>query len=284
MKKSDGDFQKWLAENNLTTRDVKRLIHSVRNYQATKAGIYHHDFDGKMIRIGVVSDTHFGNKWTDKQFLADVMRKFKSDGVEAVYHIGDITDGPWQRHNNVVEQYAHGLKAQVEDFAKDFPDIGKKTYIITGNHDDWYYRMGAGDVGEEVALRRSDIKYLGRSEALIKFGGIEMLMSHPEGGSAYAYSYKPQKFVEALFKMQEKIPEIILQGHYHKLFQMHFGGTDFFSTGTTCRQTPFMRGKSLAADVGAWELDIHRDSHKRLTKVSSTLLPYQGNKHEQVVK
>jgi predicted phosphodiesterase len=278
------EFENWLSRNGLTKKDVKRLVHSVRNYQARRAGVFHHDFDGKRIRIGVISDTHFGNKWTDKAFLHDVMQRFKVEGVEAVYHVGDVTDGPWQRHNNVLEQYAHGYEAQTKDFIKDFPDIGKRTYLITGNHDDWYYKMGSGDVGARIQESRKDITNLGRNEALVKLGGVEILLSHPDRGSAYAYSYHPQKFVESMFKMQEPVPDIILQGHYHKIFQMHFGGTAFFSTGTTCRQTPWMRGKNISADLGAWMLDIYRDSHKRLTKIVSVLLPYKGDRHSPVIE
>jgi hypothetical protein len=145
-------------------------------------------------------------------------------------------------------------------------------------------KQDGGNVGRAIEERRKDCHFLGDEEATIKFGNIEMMLSHPDDGNAYAYSYKSQKFIESLFKMGEKIPEIIAQGHYHKIFYMNFGGTNFYQTGTTCRQTPWMRGKKIAADMGAWELDIYRDSKGGLAKLTSTLLPYIGDKHNKVVK
>lgn len=270
----------FLKNNNVSEKELRRMINSIRQYQVRKIQPTVHDFSGKHIRIGVLGDTHFGNRWADKDFLNSIMDHFKNVGVEAVYHTGDLTDGPWQRHNNILEQYAHGIEAQVDDFVKDFPDIGKKTYLITGNHDDWYIKMGAGNPGKLAAAQRSDLVYLGQSEGLVRMGQVNMLLHHPDKGSAYAYSYNPQKFVEAMFKMEERVPDIILQGHYHKLFQMHFGGVAYFNTGTIERQTPFMRGKNVAADMGAWVLDIYRDSHKRLKSITSTILPYKGERHK----
>jgi len=45
-----------------------------------------------------------------------------------------------------------------------------------------------------------------------------------------------------------------------------------------------MRGKKIAADMGAWELDIYRNSKGDLTKLSPTLLPYHGEKHKPFFK
>jgi len=84
--------------------------------------------------------------------------------------------------------------------------------------------------------------------------------------------------------MGEKMPDIILQGHYHKLFQMHFGGVAYVCTGTTCRQTPWMRGHKISADMGAYILDIHTKNKAGLVKMTSTLLPFNGNKHEACYK
>jgi len=110
------------------------------------------------------------------------------------------------------------------------------------------------------------------------------MLSHPDDGSAYAYSYKAQKFIEAMAKMGERLPEVILQGHYHKLFYMNAAGTNYYCTGTTERQTPWMRGKKIAADMGAWMIDIHRDSKGNLVKLVNTILPHTGERHGQAIR
>jgi len=281
------EFEKlgdWLKRNNFDIDDAKEFLKTLRDNKGRQYSTFKHDFSGKRIRIGVLGDTHFGNKWTDKAFLRDVMAKFKKDGVEAVYHTGDMTDGPWQRHKNVLEQYAHGFDAQVNDFVKDFPDIGKPTYLIDGNHDGWYRKGDGACVGASIAMKRSDITYLGNDEATVQFGKINMMLSHPDDGSAYAYSYKAQKMIESMAKMGEELPHIILQGHYHKAFHMYAAGTHYFCTATTERQTPWMRGKKIAADMGAWELDLHRDSRGNLVKLINTFLPHVGEKHKKAIK
>jgi len=260
------------------------MLLQIRNQRARQYSTFSHDFSGKRVRMGVLGDTHFGNKWADKQFLDDVMGHFKRESVEAVYHTGDMTDGPWQRHRNVLEQYAHGFDAQVEDFVKDFPNIGKSVYVIDGNHDGWYRKGEGGLVGKAIARMRDDVTYLGPDEAVINIGKVSMMLSHPDDATAYAYSYKAQKMIESMVKMQEPIPDIILQGHYHKAFFMSAAGTHYFCTATTCRQTPWMRGKKIAADLGAFILDIHRDSRGNLTKLMQTFLPFRGNTHKQAIK
>jgi predicted phosphodiesterase len=279
------DLLKWLAEKRIEQSEAKELLKQLQRRKDLEYSVFKHDFSGQRIRVGILGDTHFGNKWTDKKFLNDIFKSFKKESVEAIYHTGDLTDGPWQRHQNILEQYAHGIENQVNDFIKDFPSInGVTTYIIDGNHDGWYRKMGAGSPGKQISEKRSDIKYLGGDEALIKIGKIELMLSHPDDGNAYAYSYKAQRQIESMFKMEEEIPRLIAQGHYHKIFFMNFGGTNYFCTGTTCRQTPWMRGKKIAADMGAFILDIYRDQSGNLTKLTSTLLPYHGDKHSQAIK
>jgi predicted phosphodiesterase len=276
-------LEQWLRKNNFDPNEAKEMLKLIRNEKARGYSTFSHSFSGRHVKIGALGDSHFGNKWTDKTYLNDVMKHYRKEGVEAVYYTGDMTDGPWQRHKNVLEQYAHGFDNQVNDFVEDFPDTKVPVYLIDGNHDGWYRQGEGAVVGAAIAKRRDDINYLGHDEALVKMGKIEMMLSHPDDGSAYAYSYKPQKMIESMVKMGEKMPDIILQGHYHKIFQMQFAGVHYFCTGTTERQTPWMRGKKIAADMGAWVLDIYRDSHGNLTRLVSELLPYRGDTHSQTI-
>lgn len=269
----------WLKRHKIEPSDAQKRLLALRSEKDRQYAHHEHNFSGKYIRIGVVGDNHFGNKWTDKPFLNAIYQEFAKAGVEAVYNVGDLTDGPWQRHKNVLEQYAHGLEAQVTDLTKNYPEIPRtKTFVIDGNHDGWYRKENGMSVGMELARRRKDIVYLGADEATIDIGKVRVMLSHPDDGSSYAYSYKPQKFVESLYKMGEEIPNLIFQGHYHKLFYMQFGGVHFWLTGTTEHQTPWMRGKKIAADLGAWIVDIQRNKQGGLTSISSRILPYNGKR------
>ena len=277
-------LQKWLEKNNLKPDEAKKILQNIRNNRARKYTTHSHDFSGKHIKIGIVGDTHFGNKWTDKQFLNEIMNQFKRDKVEAVYHVGDLVDGPWQKHRNVLEQYVHGFDAQIKDFVNDFPDTGIRTYFILGNHDLWFMKQDGGNVGKVVDMMRGDLHYLGDEEARIKIGKVEIMLNHPDDATSYAYSYKPQKLLESMFRMGESMPDILLIGHYHKAFYMYNAGVHVCLTGTTCRQTPWMRGKKIAADMAAYEFDIYRNSRGGISKLELTLLPHVGEKHKPAIK
>ena len=278
------NIENYLKKRNISEEEAIARLKSLERNSPNITRSLNYDFSGQRIKVGVVGDTHFGNRWTDKKFLNAVFQEFKKQKVDTIWHLGDFTDGPWSRHHNVLEQYSHGIENQVQDFVDDFPNIGVDVYSIQGNHDDWYKRNGSGEVGKLIAAQRSDIKYLGMDEARIQMGKIEVMLSHPEDGSAYAYSYKPQKQLEAMFQMEEKMPNILLIGHYHKLFTMNRGGVNIILTGTTCRQTPWMRGKKIAADIGAYILDVYKHRDGNLSKLTTTLLPYYGDKHSPCVK
>lgn len=82
-----------------------------------------------------------------------------------------------------------------------------------------------------------------------------MRLFHPGGGTAYALSYHPQKWAESLSGGEK--PEIAGIGHYHKIEQLFYRNIHIFQTGTFEAQTPFMRRKKLAANLGAWILWIN---------------------------
>ncbi len=86
-------------------------------------------------------------------------------------------------------------------------------------------------------------------------GGTTLALIHPSGGTAYALSYKPQKWAESL--SGGKKPDIAGIGHFHKIEQLFYRNIHIFQTGTFESQTPFMARKGLAAMVGAWILSIN---------------------------
>jgi len=80
-------------------------------------------------------------------------------------------------------------------------------------------------------------------------------LSHPGGGTAYALSYKPQKYAESLSGGEK--PHIVGIGHYHKVEQLFYRNIHIFQVGCWEGQTPFMRRKNLAAMLGGWILWVN---------------------------
>ncbi len=110
---------------------------------------------------------------------------------------------------------------------------------------------------------RDDWKYIGYMEQHIALvhaqTGVRSVITlmHPGGGSAYAYSYKPQKIVESLAGGEK--PAVLLIGHYHKLSVNSIRNVWTLQTGTSQDQTSFMRLKAIDAHVGGLMVKLTQD-------------------------
>jgi hypothetical protein len=51
-------------------------------------------------------------------------------------------------------------------------------------------------------------------------------------------------------------PNIMAIGHYHKAEYLFYRNIHMFQAGTFCAQTPFMRGKGIAAHMGGWIISV----------------------------
>jgi hypothetical protein len=99
-----------------------------------------------------------------------------------------------------------------------------------------------------------------------------MELRHPWDGGSYAISYKPQKMIESISGGDK--PNIIGVGHYHKSLYMEYRNVHAFLTGTFQAQTPFMKGKGLAAHMGGWIVEIQVDDKGTISRIKPEFIPY----------
>lgn len=225
-------------------------------------------FDGDAwTKIGLVADTHLCCREERLDALHAQYDLFVREGVENVFHGGNIVDGYVPRINggSVFESSVDG---QAMYCAKNYPQrAGITTHFITGNdHEGWWQKEGFnfGAYLQMVCekLGRQDMKYIGHIEAdiVLTAGDFKQIMKiqHPGGGSAYARSYKGQKIVEA-FQGGEK-PAILAIGHYHVSGysfdrNVHIIGLPGFQD-----QTIFGRTKHLRYEIGGVILELKMSS------------------------
>jgi len=222
---------------------------------------HYHDVD-KIIRIGIVSDTHMGSNYFQRTFLEMAYDDFAKRGIKNVYHAGDISDGFYSnRPSSIYELYALGYDQQKADIVKHYPKRdGITTHFITGNHDATHMMNGGANIGTGVADKRPDMKYLGHEFAKIWLTDkVDMDLIHPRDGTSYAYSYKMQKRIDAM--SGGKKPKIMVTGHYHKNFDMFYRNIWSLSMASFQSQSPFMRGMGLISDVGYIILEIQVNEH-----------------------
>lgn len=252
---------------------TKQIAELSRHFQSSEIC-----FTGTTHKFGVVSDTHLGSLFADKALLNYAYEVFAEEGIKTVLHAGDLTDGMKMYRGQDFELECIGSDAQIALVVDQYPKHkGITTYFITGNHDRSFWKLSGTEIGNKIAAQRPDMVHLGHQEADIKIGEGDAVATvrliHPDGGTAYAISYKIQQYINAIPSGQK--PDILISGHYHKTEELYYRGIIAYQAGTLQLQTPFMRGKQLAAAMGFRILEV-TVAPKRVVRVTSTFFPVRS--------
>lgn len=224
---------------------------------------------GKEIKLGVVSDTHIGNKNFDKEALDYLYDYFEELGITTVLHVGDLTDGYYtNRPTSIMEQDAIGFTQQVNMVCDVYPrKANMRTFFITGNHDYTHTRNGMANVGEAVSAKRSDFIYLGHNFAKFPINDKSAIsLIHPTDGTPTSLSLRLQQIID---KNEHRVSDIILVGHYHKFVQIYYKGVYGFLVPSLERQTGFMQDNNLTSLVGGLVLTIKTDDEGYILSVTT---------------
>lgn len=238
------------------------------------------------LRFGLVSDTHWENLCACRDELESVYDFFAAEGITDVLHAGDLSDGPGNRgymgHAQEVRDDCQTARQCVRHIIETYPRrAGMTTHYISSakSHDGWelaasgfdmgrviqdgfaYTRQGPGGDDVEWVEGREDMDFLGHDDVTFTVGPegrTKIHLHHPDGGSAYAVSYQPQKWAEMLEGGAK--PHLAILGHYHKLNWIRERNIQVVSAECMCWQTPFMRRKRIAAHVGYFLLELTVDA------------------------
>lgn len=228
----------------------------------------------KVIRFGLMGDTQINSKYTQLTHLHKFYDICQSDGIDTIYHTGDIDEGEQMRPGHQYECYEQGADDHVKEIVKVYPKReGVATKFITGNHDASIIKRCGYDIGAPIASQRSDLEYLGQSSAVIELTpNCTLELRHPIDGTAYAMSYKIQKMIEAMSGGEK--PNILAVGHYHKTEYLFYRNIHAFQTGTFQAQTPWMKGKQISAHLGGWIVEVHVDEDGTITRLKQEYIPF----------
>lgn len=230
-----------------------------------------------ILKFAIIGDTQLGSKYAQISHLKSFYELCAFEGIKDVYHTGDVTDGLKMHSGHEYELYKTSADDMVRDVIDNYPRIeGITTYFITGNHDASIYKQVGYDIGNTIAEKRPDMKYLGRDCALIFLTpNCKLELRHPWDGTAYALSYKPQKIIEAM--ESDSKPNILAIGHYHKAEYLFYRNVHCLQTGCFQGQTPYTRGKGISVHMGGWIVTIHVDKNGTITRFGSEFVPYYSS-------
>jgi len=217
--------------------------------------------------------------WSDiilvaKPYHGDMLPVGK-EKINTVLNSGDICDGIRMFPGHDFELAESGADNQVNVVRERYPKKDRiTTYFIRGNHDYSFYKHGGLDIGKMISNERPDLIHLGHQEADIKIGKGDALATirlfHPDGGTSYAISYNIQKYIESIAPGQK--PDICVVGHYHKAEMLITRGVCAIQSGCTQSQSPFMRGRKIAAAMGFWIIEV-TVAPERIVSVTGTFYP-----------
>lgn len=240
-----------------------------------KENIYDVNWNGdRIIRFGVVSDSHIGSKYQQLTHLNTMYNIFEKENITDVYHAGDLTEGENMRPGHVYECFVHGADAIEQYIINNYPkrkDI--KTYFINGNHDASTIKACGHDMGVFISKQREDMIYLGMLNAKVNLTPNCVLeINHPLDGGSYALSYSTQKYIDSITSGEK--PNILIIGHHHKAMYLFYRNIHALEAGTFESQSAWMKGKRLAAHVGGWICEVHVDRNGNVNRFKSEFIPF----------
>lgn len=244
-----------------------------------------HNWDGgEKIRFALIGDTQFGSKYAQITHLHAFYDILEKEGINTVYHTGDITDGIKMRPGHEYELYVNGADEMKDDVVKNYPKRnGINTYFITGNHDASLFKHVGYDIGKNIASERKDLIYLGRDCATVNITpNCTLEMRHPWNGSAYSISYRIQKMVESMDA--DSKPKILAVGHYHKAEYIFYRNVHCLQTACFQSQTPFTRGKGISVHMGGWIIELNVDKDGTIKQFKQTYIPFYSGIQEDYKK
>jgi len=227
-------------------------------------------------RIGLVSDTHGGSRFEQLTALRDFYRHADEQRVDFFVHAGDMTQGPDAMHKDQWQGvHAHNAEEQANYVIGTYPRSARKkpTYVIGGNHDGSFFKSDGTNVVRRICERRPDMVYTGQDAAYLTVAGLRMYVVHPDGGGAYAKSYKPQKVAESV--PHERTVAMSIIGHYH--VYGHFLHQEMQVLMLPCFQSQYgwLARKGLRPEVGGVILEAWLDDDGRLARIRPELVSYR---------
>ena len=253
-----------------------------------------------VIRFCAISDTHCENKCCAWDELHAVYDRCVEEGITDIIHAGNLSDGPGDRgfkgHYQEVHSGCYKAYDCLEYLHREYPQRdGVTTHYISSStcHEGWEFKSSGLDMGwalangctyctygrendEWVSIDpRPDMHYLGMDAFTITCGperNTRIRVMHPGGGSAYAVSYKSQKWVESLQGGTK--PHLGIIGHFHKSNYFRPRDVSVLQPGCLCWQTGFMQKHNLAAEVAAWFVEMYVDAGGSVRRIKLEEMPF----------
>ena len=275
---------KELKKQNISETELPLVLRNLKSINPIKYNPKKINFPERHVKFLVFGDPHIGHM----NYRPDIMDKMTKDAkkqhCDFALNAGDTLEGMSGRDGHIFELYKIGYTAQKKYFDEEFSKfdiLGKdfKVFSIEAqdSHSGWYHnKANAGvEIGDELEKTNKHYKFIGYDEQdLILDNGLKLRLRHPGGGTAYAISYKLQRYIESISGGQK--PHAVFQGHFHKADYLFYRNIHSYDVGCLEEQSPFMKKKGTPAHLGYWIVDmkLNRNKSKLVERVNNQFVPF----------
>ena len=280
MTSEELEYANMLKDSGLTVDELKLVYKNLQTVNPQQYTTKRVKFSGDKVKFGLISDTHIGHLNYRPDILKLAIDDFRKQDVDFVVNDGDTLEGMSGREGHVYELSHVGYSNQMNYFSEEFgqfTDYGMKVYSIEAqnSHSGWYNsKANAGvDIGKELSKNCKAYDFIGYDEQdLVLDNGLKIRLRHPGGGTAYAISYKMQKYIESISGGDK--PNILTQGHFHKAEYIFYRNIHGFDAGCLQQQSPFMKKKGTPAMLGYWIISADWDKNIGIDRISPQFRPF----------
>lgn len=271
---------KELKAKRIKPGDIPLVLKNLKNINPVKYSKVRISFPEAHVKFLMFGDAHIGHI----NYRPDVMRKMikdaKRQGCEFAVNAGDTIEGMSGREGHIYELTHLGASEQLRYFETQFRQFGKMpVYSIEAqnSHGGWFKSKGnmGLNIGEELQRRSKAYKFIGYDEQDLELdNGLTIRLRHPGGGTAYAISYKMQKYVESMSGGTK--PDIVGQGHFHKANYLFYRNVHCYDVGALQEQSPWMKKTNSPSHLGYWIVDVnmHKRKNKSVERVTNQFVPF----------
>jgi hypothetical protein len=264
------EIYKEINKAKLSPHEIEKVLKNFKQINPQKYTTKKIDIPDRHIKFGVFSDAHMGHSC----YRPDILRKLIKDGkkqkVEFWLNCGDTLEGMSGRDGHIYELNQIGASQQLNYFKDEFKHFDKDVFSIEAqnSHGGWFKSKGnmGLNIGEELDKRAKHYKFIGYDEQDIELdNGAKIRLRHPGGGTAYAISYKLQKYIEAI--SGGKKPHLLFNGHFHKALYMFYRNVHGFECFDGRTKIKTSKGKKEIRKIVEGDFVLtHNNRFKKVTK------------------
>ena len=217
------------------------------------------------IKLVHISDTHLASKIDDIDTIKRIYDKAEDKGVYAIFHAGDFVDGIVSVPNYFRNLKETTYEGQLHYAIDRYPKYSGKTFVVSGNHDDYWTKLTGKEIIKDISEKRDDIVYLGPSRRIVYIDGLKINVLHGR--------FMPDAVVHDINSYIDGIPEgkkpnYVHSGHYHTSDYSIHNGVKIFRTSSLMRQSPYANKRARIPEESMYFVDVYFDDNGNVAEIT----------------